>query len=123
MQITSIFSDYDGTLCPTGSMKKQEENLIPADLEEILWNISERIPVCIVSSKDFAFLHTRTKFAKIVSCIMGIETLILKRHKKEDKILTRNNYGFKCHNNLDCIEFSHMPLDKQMLEINSTLLA
>jgi HAD superfamily hydrolase (TIGR01484 family) len=122
MQITAILSDYDGTLCPTGSIKNQEENLIPADLEKILWNISEKIPVCIVSSKDFGFLHAKTKFAKIVSCIMGIETLILKDHKQENKI-NQNKDGFKCDNNLDCIEFSHLPLNKQMLEINSTLLA
>jgi trehalose-6-phosphatase len=57
MQISAILSDYDGTLCPTGTIRNQEENLIPADLEAILWSISENIPVCIVSSKDFDFLH------------------------------------------------------------------
>jgi hypothetical protein len=46
----------------------------------------EKIPVCIVSSKDFRFLYTRAKFARIISCILGIETLILKNHKKRVKM-------------------------------------
>jgi hypothetical protein len=49
-----------------------------------LWDISKRIPVCIVSSKDYHFLHPRTKFAKILSYIMGIKTVTLKTHKKEE---------------------------------------
>jgi hypothetical protein len=111
-------------LCPTGSIKNQEENFIPADLEEILWNISKKIPVCIISSKDFGFLHAKTKFAKIVSCIMGIETLILKSHKQRATIIGSNKDGFKCDdNNLDCIEFSYLLSDKEILEINSRLLA
>jgi trehalose-6-phosphatase len=121
MQISAILSDYDGTLCPTGSIKNQEENPIPADLEDILWDISERIPVCIVSSKDFGFLHAKTKFATIVSCIMGIETIVLKRHKQEENI-PRNNDGFKCENNIKCIESNHLLSDKKILEVNSSLL-
>jgi trehalose-6-phosphatase len=97
MKIDAILSDYDGTLCPTSSISQDNSNSsrIPERLEKILWNISEKIDVCIVSSKDFGFLRGRTKFAKIVSCILGIETLVLKRHKlealmgenKEDDIL------------------------------------
>jgi len=123
MKISAILSDYDGTLCPTSSIKNDEENLIPADLEEILWGLSKKIPVCIVSSKDFAFLHTRTKFAKIVSCIMGIETLVMRAHEWGQDI-AKSGDGFKCdENNLDCIDFSHWILDKKILEINSRYLA
>lgn len=74
MQITAIFSDYDGTLCPTSSLWNQT-NTIPEGLDDILWSISSKIPVCIISSKDFSFLESRAKFAKIISCIMGIETV------------------------------------------------
>jgi trehalose-6-phosphatase len=83
MKIDAILSDYDGTLCPTSSISQDNSNssIIPERLETIIWNISEKIDICIVSSKDFGFLHRRTKFAKILSCIMGIETLVLKRHK------------------------------------------
>ena len=118
-----ILSDYDGTLCPTGSIRNQEENVIPADLEDVLWNISKKIPVCIVSSKDFAFLHNKTKFAKIVSCIMGIETLILKTHTQGATMTCSSDDSFECDYNLDCIESRHLLLNNnKLLEVNSRLL-
>ena len=55
MQISAILSDYDGTLCPTASIRTKEQSAMPEELENILWDISEKIPVCIVSSKDFDF--------------------------------------------------------------------
>jgi HAD superfamily hydrolase (TIGR01484 family) len=82
MQIDAILSDYDGTLCPAAFVRGNggSNSKIPPKLEKILWNISKEIPVCIVSSKDFFFLHDKTKFAKVVSCMMGIETLVLNNH-------------------------------------------
>ena len=59
-QIDAILSDYDGSLCPTTSVgdgKSFDVGTIPQGLEQILFRISDRIPVCIVSSKDFEFLH------------------------------------------------------------------
>ena len=82
MQISAILSDYDGTLCPTSSIRSHE-NVIPEKLENILWDISDKVPICIISSKDFGFLHNKTKFASVISCILGIETLVLKRHKQK----------------------------------------
>lgn len=38
-----------------------------------MWDISAKIPVCILSTKDFGFLRKKVQFAKIVSCIMGLE--------------------------------------------------
>ena len=72
LRISVIISDYDGTLCPTASLKGVN-NQIPPDLEKVLWDISAKIPVCILSTKDFGFLRKRVQFAKIVSCIMGLE--------------------------------------------------
>ena len=72
MRISVIISDYDGTLCPTASLKGLN-NQIPPDLEKVLWDISAKIPVCILSTKDFGFLRKKVQFAKIVSCIMGLE--------------------------------------------------
>jgi trehalose-6-phosphatase len=83
-RIAAILSDYDGTLCPTDSVKNKV-GTIPEELEQILWDISRQIPVCIISSKDYHFLHSKTKFASILSCIMGIETISLKIHKKESE--------------------------------------
>jgi hydroxymethylpyrimidine pyrophosphatase-like HAD family hydrolase len=148
MRIGAILSDYDGTLCPISSLRSRDNSSsnsssrIPERLEKILWNISEKIDVCIVSSKDFGFLHSRTKFAKILSCIMGIETLVLKRHKlealmgenrdddnDEDSSNNNNNNNNKtstsfaeCKDKLQCIVSSHIPSNKDILQDNSRLL-
>lgn len=127
-RITAIFSDYDGTLCPTDSVRSQE-NRIPKELEQTLWDISQCIPVCIISSKDCHFLHPRTKFARILSCIMGIETLTFKLHKKEgrrtdENIKSNSNSKEGCGETLYCIEDSHLMLnDNKTLQANSSLLA
>lgn len=72
LRISAIISDYDGTLCPTASVKGAN-NQIPPDLEKVLWDISVAIPVCILSTKDFEFLRKKIQFAKIASCITGSE--------------------------------------------------
>jgi HAD superfamily hydrolase (TIGR01484 family) len=126
MQIDAILSDYDGTLCPTGSVRCQDKSVIPKNLEDILWDISEKIPVCIVSSKDFGFLHARAKFAKIISCILGIETLTLNNHKQGAIMAGSSNDSLECDDNLGCIESSHLLLNNKnnnkLLEVNSILL-
>ena len=81
MKIDAILSDYDGTLCPTTSLTLN--NSLPEDLHSILCDISQSIPVCIVSSKDFSFLEPCSNFAVIISSIMGIETFFLQKNKKE----------------------------------------
>jgi hydroxymethylpyrimidine pyrophosphatase-like HAD family hydrolase len=126
-QITAILSDYDGTLCPTKSVRNQA-GTIPEELRQVLWDISKRIPVCIISSKDYHFLHPRTRFAKILSCIMGIETVTLKIHKKEGRMTYGNIQSNKmkegCGDTSYCIEDSHLMLnDNQTLRANSGLLA
>ena len=75
MKIAAIISDYDGTICPTSSIYS-EDNPIPEDLYSILLKVSYKIPVCILSSKSFDFLATSCSFAKIISCILGIETIV-----------------------------------------------
>ncbi len=79
MKIDAILSDYDGTLCPTTSLI----NALPADLYNILLEISKVIPVCIVSSKDFHYLDSCVSFAVIISSIMGIETFLFQSNKKD----------------------------------------
>jgi hydroxymethylpyrimidine pyrophosphatase-like HAD family hydrolase len=123
LRIAAILSDYDGTLCPTGSLRSQN-NAIPQELEDILWTVSEKIPICIVSSKDFNFLHRRTRFAVIISCILGIETLVLSRHER-GTITTAKKCIIKKPdtNNLSCIKSSHLLLNKEVLNNNSKVLA
>jgi trehalose-6-phosphatase len=81
-QVNALLSDYDGTLCPTASLRGEGSlsGTIPQELEQILFYISEHIPLCIISSKDFAFLHKRTRFANILSCVLGIESVIHNPH-------------------------------------------
>jgi|SRR5215208_456440 len=126
MRIGAILSDYDGTLCATVSLKSQDNDssssIIPDRLEKILWDISEKIPVCIVSSKDLGFLHNRIKFAKIVSCIMGIETLVHKSHKIEPKIGENGVDGKGDDDKLQCVLSTHLLSNKQILQHNSPLL-
>src|SRR5262245_42679756 len=81
MKISAIVSDYDGTLCPISSL--YSNNHIPQDLHNILLDISKYIPVCIITSKEFAFIEPNMDFAKLVSCLMGVETFIFSQ--KDDK--------------------------------------
>jgi HAD superfamily hydrolase (TIGR01484 family) len=124
MQIDAMLSDYDGTLSPTGSIGSKEHT-IPQEVENVLWDISEVIPVCIISSKDFEFLHRRTRFASIDSCIMGIETLAFRRHRRNEKISV-NSKGdteitSECQN-LDCINDSYLMIQNNTLQYNSQIL-
>lgn len=79
-RVKAIVSDYDGTLVPTAQVKNTSTNAIPTELEEILGNIFAEIPVSIISTKDFEFLSKKVTFARVLSCIMGIETLVLTTH-------------------------------------------
>jgi HAD superfamily hydrolase (TIGR01484 family) len=79
-RVQAILSDYDGTLVPTANVKNVSTNAIPAELEQILSNISSEIPVSVISTKDFEFLRKKTAFARTLSCMMGIETLFLTNH-------------------------------------------
>lgn len=72
IKISAIVSDYDGTLCPTSSMASGN-NTVPPDLLSVLFELSEKIPISIVSSKDLNFLREKTQFASVISAIMGME--------------------------------------------------
>jgi len=85
MKISAIVSDYDGTLCPISSL--YSNNHIPQDLHSILLDISKSIPVCIITSKEFAFIEPNIDFAKIVSSLMGIEIFIFsQKDEKSDPV-------------------------------------
>jgi len=84
MQISAIFSDYDGTLSPTTYLNSDNKtggltnHRNQIQLDRVLREISNKRTIAIVSTKDFNFLHDRTRFANIISCMMSIETIILK---------------------------------------------
>jgi HAD superfamily hydrolase (TIGR01484 family) len=99
LQISAILSDYDGTLCSTSNAKDFKSNKIPVELDDTLSEISKDIPVCVVSTKDYGFLCDKTRFARIVSCIMGIETIVLDRQVGNDDARVKNgsNHHFNAH--------------------------
>ena len=79
-RVAAILSDFDGTLCPTSGIKYNynSSEFIPRSLEDILCEVSLTIPISIVTSKDFDFIYPKTKkFAKILSCILGLEMFVL----------------------------------------------
>jgi hydroxymethylpyrimidine pyrophosphatase-like HAD family hydrolase len=116
MQISLILSDYDGTLSPTTNLNSDNKagrltnyhNQI--ELDRILWEISSKRTIAIVSTKDFNFLHDRTKFANIISCMMSIETMILK-----------HNDLARCYKR-SCVQKSMLNIDFEILHNNSQKL-
>ena len=113
-QVNALISDYDGTLCPTASLRGDSSvsGTIPQELEQLLFCISERIPICIISSKDFSFLHKRASFADILSCVLGIESVIHNPHHNSNNEI----------NNFDCIRYQHLIASSHSLLDNSKLL-
>jgi hydroxymethylpyrimidine pyrophosphatase-like HAD family hydrolase len=110
--VNTILSDYDGTLCSTTAVRSNISNdigKIPQGLEQILFRLSDHIPVCIISSKDFAFLHKRTRFASILSCVLGIETVIHNSHYSSNEI---DNSCIRSH---DLITSGHLLVDNSKL--------
>jgi len=54
--------------------------------------------------------------------MMGIETIILKKHKHAATKIGSSNSSFKCDNSLDCIESRHLLSSDKILQVNSRLL-
>ena len=111
--VSALLSDYDGTLCPTDSVRGDDSvgGNIPKELEQLLFCISKRIPMCIISSKDFEFLHERASFADILSCVLGMETIVHNSHHKDKEI---KKFG--------CINTQHQITSSHFLMVNSRLL-
>jgi len=112
MQISAILSDYDGTLSPTTYINSGDKTVRLAnyrsqmELDRILWEISSKRTIAIVSTKDFNFLHNRTRFAKILSCMMSIETIL-------------KDFGSApCYKN-SCVQKSMLNVDFKILSKNS----
>jgi hypothetical protein len=118
-RISAILSDYDGTLSPTDTVRSNMDS-IPEQLERILWKISQRIPICIVSSKDFHFISRRAKFARVLACILGIETIVLRKCKEAPNEIEKRSI----RDNLNCIKERYLlPNIEKTLNINSIILS
>src|SRR5579884_315112 len=75
--IRAIFSDYDGTLCSSAAARDKSigQNRMPSQIRQILEQISNYIPLCIISSKDYFFIKETLSFAAVISTLMGLEIL------------------------------------------------
>jgi HAD superfamily hydrolase (TIGR01484 family) len=113
-KVHAILTDYDGTLVPTADAKNPETNTIPGKLEEILEKVCSEIPVCVISTKDFEFLSNKTIFAKVLSCMMGIETLVLRNDGSPRSIEKRALYA-----DLQVLQLKSKPLEAIAEEVNS----
>ncbi|MDG6902654.1 MAG: HAD hydrolase family protein [Nitrososphaerota archaeon] len=71
MRIRSLFVDYDGTIAPLGAPRS--ESRVFKDVEEELQKISLKVPVCVVTAKDFDFVHERCGFASGWACASGLD--------------------------------------------------
>ena len=113
MQIAAILSDYDGTLSPitySDNRNAKDDHRNQMQLDRVLWEIASKRTIGIVSTKDFNFLHDRTRFANIISCMMSIETMILK-----------HTYSSGCYNN-SCVQESTLNANFEILRKNSQKL-
>ena len=75
MRIAALFTDYDGTLADAAA--RREDSRVPAGVGARLRELSRRVPVGVITSKDLAFVRPRTKrFATAWSCVGGLETVV-----------------------------------------------
>ena len=123
--MAAILSDFDGTLCPTSGIKYNynSSDFIPRSIEDILCEISLTVPIGIITSKDFDFIYPKTrKFAKILSCILGLEMFVLDDKQQislNKNILTENK---KVSTEDIAIKDRISLFDPEMLSINSRML-
>jgi hypothetical protein len=119
-RIRAVLSDYDVTLAPTNTLRSIAHS-IPEPLEGVLWKISQSIPVCIISSKDYHFLHPRTGFARILSCILGVEIISHRIHKEASREIEE---GTNYSDSPSCVRGRYiLPNSQKILQTNSVLLS
>jgi hypothetical protein len=128
----AIISDFDGTLCPTSSITpygEESHSLIPSELEDMLCSISENIPICIISSKDFYFLIEKIKkFSNTLSCVLGMETLFLGDSDNNNTTLSLidnkkiDTFHYSIIDNKYSIVSRHLLIEYEVLLSNSTIL-
>ena len=123
--MAAILSDFDGTLCPTSGIKYNYNtpDFIPRAIEDILCDISLTVPIAIITSKDFDFIYPKTsKFAKILSCILGLEMFVLDDRQQINYNKNNLNENKKVSTEDIAIKDRISLFDHEMLSINSHML-
>ena len=71
MKIAALFTDYDGTIAPAGV--RREDSVVPGPLFSVLSEVSSKVPVAIITSKDLKFVRPKTTFAWAWATVLGLE--------------------------------------------------
>lgn len=80
VKVKALFTDYDGTISPINV--KRSESAVPPAIMTLLNEVSQRIPVAVVTTKDLNFIVKRTPFAHAWAALGGLEI-------RTDEVLTR----------------------------------
>ena len=96
MKVGGLFLDYDGTVAPLGVPR--EESRMFRSVEGEVRKIAQRIPVCMVTAKEFDFIHPRSRFAAGWGCVSGLDVRLADGRRFTWKRLTSLEYA---------LDFSH----------------
>jgi trehalose-phosphatase len=72
--VKALFLDYDGTISPLNVPRS--ESIVPSENMAILNQISQQIPVAVITTKNLSFVAKRTPFAQAWSGLGGLEMKI-----------------------------------------------
>lgn len=71
-KIGALFTDYDGTIAPLGVSRRGSR--VPDPILSRLVELSSKIPIAIITSKDYNFIEPRTNtFAKAWASVSGLD--------------------------------------------------
>jgi HAD superfamily hydrolase (TIGR01484 family) len=71
VRVKALFTDYDGTISPINVSRS--DSVVPSKIMTFLCEISLRIPVVVVTTKDLSFVVKRTPFAHAWAALGGLE--------------------------------------------------
>ena len=80
VRVKALFTDYDGTISPINVSRS--DSAVPSKIMAVLCEISLRIPVVVVTTKDLSFVVKRTPFAHAWAALGGLEI-------RTDGVITR----------------------------------
>jgi trehalose-phosphatase len=74
VQVQALFLDYDGTISPLTVLSS--ESMVSPENMAVLYQISQHIPVAVITTKDLSFVTKRTPFAHAWFGLGGLEMKI-----------------------------------------------
>ncbi len=84
MSVSCLTSDYDGTISPLNISRI--ESRVPMHTRVALRQISNSLPISIITMKDLSFIIPRTPFAQAWSAIGGLEMRVNRRVLKKENL-------------------------------------